>query len=220
MDEVSSEVSTSEEEEEEEEEGEKEEEEAIEEQRRRQRALLEKEKVCSRRGRLRESGGRGAVSVSLNVCTHAILDRKSVCGENMHNHNTGVLPLIPGPTQGNDLFREGKFEAAIEHYSSGMALDPRNAMLPANRAMALIKVERSAPPMTPPKTPPTLPLSMLSIGCNGCGCDLFVCSAVQCSAVQCSAVQCSAVQCCGVLCCAVLCCAVLCCAVLCCAVLC
>ena len=68
MDEVSSEASASEEEEEE---GEKEEEEAIEEQRRRQRALLEKEKVCSGRGRLRESGG--AVSVSINVCTHAVL---------------------------------------------------------------------------------------------------------------------------------------------------
>ena len=65
MDEVSSEASASEEEEEE---GEKEEEEAIEEQRRRQRALLEKEKVCSGRGRLRESGG-----VSINVCTHAVL---------------------------------------------------------------------------------------------------------------------------------------------------
>ena len=68
MDEVSSEASASEEEEEE---GEKEEEEAIEEQRRRQRALLEKEKVCSGTGRLRESGG--AVSVSINVCTHAVL---------------------------------------------------------------------------------------------------------------------------------------------------
>ena len=59
-----------------------------------------------------------------------------------------VVPYILAPTQGNDLFRKGKFEAAIERYSAGMELDPHNAMLPANRAMALIKVERSATPTT------------------------------------------------------------------------
>ena len=70
-----------------------------------------------------------------------------------------VVPHILAPTQGNDLFKEGKFEAAIEHYSAGMELDPHNAMLPANRAMALIKVERLATPTT----------SEHATMCLGCG---------------------------------------------------
>lgn len=44
--------------------------------------------------------------------------------------------------KGNDLFKEGKYEAAINRYTTAIALDPYNAILPANRAMALIKVQR------------------------------------------------------------------------------
>jgi tetratricopeptide (TPR) repeat protein len=41
--------------------------------------------------------------------------------------------------KGNALFRQGKLDAAIEAYTRAMACDTRNAVLPANRAMALIK---------------------------------------------------------------------------------
>ncbi|XP_028397981.1 RNA polymerase II-associated protein 3-like [Dendronephthya gigantea] len=44
--------------------------------------------------------------------------------------------------KGNDLFKEGKYEAAINRYTTAIGLDPNNAILPANRAMALIKVQR------------------------------------------------------------------------------
>ncbi|CAB3996685.1 RNA polymerase II-associated 3-like [Paramuricea clavata] len=44
--------------------------------------------------------------------------------------------------KGNDLFKEGKYEAAINRYTTAIGLDPYNAILPANRAMALIKVQR------------------------------------------------------------------------------
>lgn len=45
--------------------------------------------------------------------------------------------------QGNAYFKEGKYEAAVECYSAGMEADGTNALLPANRAMALLKLERS-----------------------------------------------------------------------------
>ena len=41
--------------------------------------------------------------------------------------------------QGNQLFKEGKYEEAIECYTRGIQLDSSNALLPANRAMALLK---------------------------------------------------------------------------------
>eukprot|EP00794_Sanderia_malayensis_P006067 gene6067-6769_t len=46
--------------------------------------------------------------------------------------------------KGNDLFKEGKFEAAINRYTRAAELDPRNAIVYANRAMALLKLERYA----------------------------------------------------------------------------
>lgn len=46
------------------------------------------------------------------------------------------------PFQGNDLFKEGKYEAAISRYTTAIQLDPSNAVFPANRAMALLKVQR------------------------------------------------------------------------------
>ena len=44
--------------------------------------------------------------------------------------------------QGNQCFKEGKYAEAIECYTQGISCDPENAVLPANRAMALIKQEK------------------------------------------------------------------------------
>ncbi|NXG16488.1 RPAP3 protein, partial [Grallaria varia] len=43
---------------------------------------------------------------------------------------------------GNGYFKEGKYEAAIECYTRGIAADGTNALLPANRAMAYLKTEK------------------------------------------------------------------------------
>ncbi|XP_063998303.1 RNA polymerase II-associated protein 3 [Pogoniulus pusillus] len=43
---------------------------------------------------------------------------------------------------GNGYFKEGKYEAAIECYTRGIAADGTNALLPANRAMAYLKIEK------------------------------------------------------------------------------
>lgn len=44
--------------------------------------------------------------------------------------------------KGNALFKEGKYEAAINCYTTGIQFDPTNAVLPANRAMCLLKLKR------------------------------------------------------------------------------
>ncbi|KAF7667560.1 hypothetical protein LDENG_00057240 [Lucifuga dentata] len=44
--------------------------------------------------------------------------------------------------RGNAYFKEGKYEAAVECYSSGMEADSMNVLLPANRAMAFLKLEK------------------------------------------------------------------------------
>ncbi|XP_011403927.2 PREDICTED: RNA polymerase II-associated protein 3-like isoform X2 [Amphimedon queenslandica] len=46
--------------------------------------------------------------------------------------------------RGNQLFKDGKYEAAIERYTAAINLDPLSAVLPANRAMALLKLDRYA----------------------------------------------------------------------------
>ncbi|KAJ6653630.1 hypothetical protein lerEdw1_009006 [Lerista edwardsae] len=43
---------------------------------------------------------------------------------------------------GNRYFKEGKYEAAIECYTRGIAADGTNALLPANRAMAYLKIQK------------------------------------------------------------------------------
>ncbi|XP_067420243.1 RNA polymerase II-associated protein 3 isoform X2 [Emydura macquarii macquarii] len=43
---------------------------------------------------------------------------------------------------GNGYFKEGKYEAAIECYTRGIAADGANALLPANRAMAYLKIQK------------------------------------------------------------------------------
>ena len=44
--------------------------------------------------------------------------------------------------QGNAYFKEGKYEAAVECYSRGMEADATNVLLPANRAMAYLKLHK------------------------------------------------------------------------------
>ncbi|KAK3104066.1 hypothetical protein FSP39_024146 [Pinctada imbricata] len=45
---------------------------------------------------------------------------------------------------GNDFFKRGEYENAIESYTRGLNHDPSNPILPANRAMALLKQEKYA----------------------------------------------------------------------------
>ncbi|KAK7075472.1 RNA polymerase II-associated protein 3 [Halocaridina rubra] len=44
--------------------------------------------------------------------------------------------------EGNKFYSSGRLDDAIAKYTQGMALDPSNAILPANRAMAYIKLEK------------------------------------------------------------------------------
>ena len=50
--------------------------------------------------------------------------------------------------RGNDWLKKGDYRKAIERYTAGMALDPSNAVLPANRAMALLKTSQFGPAET------------------------------------------------------------------------
>jgi len=44
--------------------------------------------------------------------------------------------------QGNKYFKSGDYGNAIECYTKGAELDPTNPLLPANRAMALLKQDK------------------------------------------------------------------------------
>ena len=44
--------------------------------------------------------------------------------------------------QGNACFKLGEYESAVESYTKAMELDPHSAVMPANRAMAYLKLER------------------------------------------------------------------------------
>jgi tetratricopeptide (TPR) repeat protein len=55
------------------------------------------------------------------------------------------LGAQPTLAQGNALFKEGKYQAAVDAYSRGMEFDPTSHLLASNRAMALLKLKRSAP---------------------------------------------------------------------------
>lgn len=46
--------------------------------------------------------------------------------------------------KGNQMFKEGKYDAAINRYTSAISLNPRNPVLYANRGMALLKKEHFA----------------------------------------------------------------------------
>ena len=44
--------------------------------------------------------------------------------------------------KGNDHFKEGKYEQAVICYTEAMNLDPSDAILPANRAIAYLKLNK------------------------------------------------------------------------------
>jgi len=50
-----------------------------------------------------------------------------------------MVEAVSEKDRGNDWFKKGNYDKAIERYTRGMTLDPLNAVLPANRAMALLK---------------------------------------------------------------------------------
>nr|CAB3265686.1 RNA polymerase II-associated protein 3-like [Phallusia mammillata] len=45
-------------------------------------------------------------------------------------------------TKGNDHLKHGRYDKAVECYTKGMQYDPENAVLPANRALAFLKLEK------------------------------------------------------------------------------
>ncbi|ESO89946.1 hypothetical protein LOTGIDRAFT_74812, partial [Lottia gigantea] len=49
---------------------------------------------------------------------------------------------IEEKNKGNEHFKKGEYDQAIEWYTKGSNSDPTNALLPGNRAMALLKLER------------------------------------------------------------------------------
>lgn len=44
--------------------------------------------------------------------------------------------------QGNDYFRQGKYDDAMECYTKGMNADPYNAVLPTNRASTFFRLKK------------------------------------------------------------------------------
>lgn len=59
-----------------------------------------------------------------------------------HTGTFSVVKFSECAFQGNAYFKEGKYEAAVECYSRGMEADSMNVLLPANRAMAFLKLEK------------------------------------------------------------------------------
>ena len=58
--------------------------------------------------------------------------------------DTKKIQAVYEKEAGNLWFKRGEYDKAIARYTEGMSLDPSNAMLPANRAMALLKKHRYA----------------------------------------------------------------------------
>jgi hypothetical protein len=44
--------------------------------------------------------------------------------------------------QGNELLQKGLYTQAIDKYTQGILLDPKNPLLPANRALAYLKLKK------------------------------------------------------------------------------
>jgi len=59
-------------------------------------------------------------------------------------HHSSVIIAIANDVyfQGNEYFKEGKFEAAIKCYSNAIQLDTSDAVLPANRSIAFLKMNK------------------------------------------------------------------------------
>jgi hypothetical protein len=44
--------------------------------------------------------------------------------------------------QGNEAFKKGNFQEAVEHYTSAIKADPSDHVLPCNRAFARMKLKQ------------------------------------------------------------------------------
>ncbi|XP_054707588.1 RNA polymerase II-associated protein 3-like [Uloborus diversus] len=62
--------------------------------------------------------------------------------ENEEEVNKKKQLAILNKDKGNDFFKKGNYDSAINCYTTGMQLDPENPLLSANRAMAFIKKEQ------------------------------------------------------------------------------
>uniref|UniRef100_A0A8C4WXS5 RNA polymerase II-associated protein 3 n=1 Tax=Eptatretus burgeri TaxID=7764 RepID=A0A8C4WXS5_EPTBU len=62
--------------------------------------------------------------------------------ESRIEHERNKQQALLEKDKGNDYFKRCQYQAAIECYSRGMQADPENPLLPANRAMALLKLQR------------------------------------------------------------------------------
>ncbi|XP_049985781.1 RNA polymerase II-associated protein 3 [Alexandromys fortis] len=68
---------------------------------------------------------------------------KTADGEKKHiEEQQNKQKAISEKDLGNGFFKEGKYERAIECYTRGIAADGANALLPANRAMAYLKLQK------------------------------------------------------------------------------
>lgn len=57
-------------------------------------------------------------------------------------HLNSSLSLLLPYHQGNIQYKKGQYELAEESYTMAMELDPLSAVMPANRAMARLKLKR------------------------------------------------------------------------------
>ncbi|NXY44894.1 RPAP3 protein, partial [Ceuthmochares aereus] len=73
-----------------------------------------------------------------NVTKPELTDQEKKCIEDQQLKQKAIIEK----DLGNGYFKEGKYEAAIECYTRGIAADGTNALLPANRAMAYLKIEK------------------------------------------------------------------------------
>ena len=51
---------------------------------------------------------------------------------------------------GNDAYRKSFLETAVEHYTRGALLDPRDISFLTNRAAAYFRLGKVSPPPSPP----------------------------------------------------------------------
>lgn len=85
-----------------------------------------------------------ALTSKENSCSkEAAAVTKPAEGEKRHiEEQQNKQKAISEKDLGNGFFKEGKYERAVECYTRGIAADGTNALLPANRAMAYLKLQK------------------------------------------------------------------------------
>ncbi|VDO09422.1 unnamed protein product [Rodentolepis nana] len=79
----------------------------------------------------------------IDVPESVISDSESETDEEWENERRLKLSEVE-KDEGNRLFKEGKYEDAVEKYTTAIRLAPENPLLYTNRAIALYKLERYA----------------------------------------------------------------------------